>query len=106
MKWIFLPNSAIHKQCKMIKVLSATKVYESNRAKEPIKKTQKNVSFVAIYMHSTTVDVQPMFNACKKDHCIESKCPNKDRRASEQRRNISKRSKCNAPRPRVHHLDT
>ena len=45
MKWIFLPNSAIHKLCKMNKVLSATTVtsdYNDNKqTKRTITKTRK-----------------------------------------------------------------
>ena len=45
-------------------------------------------------------------NSCKKKDHFESKCFNKEGRAPKQRSNISKRSKCNAPRPRVYHLNT
>ena len=83
----------------------AMKVYKTNRAKGPAR--QKECRFCG-YLHASKRSRCPAYgklcNACKEKDHFESKCPNKDRRAPKQRSNISKRS--NAPRPRVHHLDT
>ena len=83
------------------------KVYKTNRAKEPAR--QKECLFCG-YLHAPKHRGCPAYgklcNACKEKDHFESKCPNKDRRAPKQRSNISKRSKCNAPQPRVHLLDT
>ena len=83
------------------------KVYKTNRAKEPAR--QKEYLFCG-YLHAPKRSRCPAYdklcNACKENDHFESKCPNKDRRTPKPRSNISKRSKCNAPRPRVHHLDT
>ena len=99
-------KASIHSQSMETEDAQVMKVYQTNRAKEPAR--QKECLFCG-YLHAPKGGRFPAYgklcNACKEKDHFESKCPYKDRRAPKQRSNISKRSKCIAPRPRVHYLD-
>ena len=94
-------------QCMGTEDAQVKKVYNTNRTKELAR--QKECLFCD-YLHGPKRSRCPAYgklcNACKEKDHFESKCPNKDWRAPKQMNSISKRSKCNAPRPPVHHLDT
>ena len=100
-------KAPIHSQSIGTEDAQVMKVYKTNRAKEPAR--QKECLFCG-YLHAQIRSRCPAYgklcNACKEKDHFESKCPNKNRRARKQRSNISKRSKCNALRPHVQHLDT
>ena len=59
-------------------------------------------------MHQKAADVQPMVNCAmhaRRRTILSRSAPTRTEELL-NRSKISKRSKCNAPRPRVHHLDT
>ena len=100
-------KASIHSQSMGTENAQIMKVYKTNRPKDPAR--QKECLFCC-YLHAPKRSRCPAYgklcNLCKEKDHFESKRPNKDRWAPKQRSNISKRSECSAPRPRVHHLDT
>ena len=98
-------KDSIHGQRMELEEAQVRKIDEANRAQE---QDGKKEGLFCGYLHEPKHSRCPAYGkniqCMQKEGPLELKCPKKVRKAPKQRSNISKKCKCNALQPHVHHL--